>query len=173
MPNNRQSNQSRSPLGGFMPILILAAVFFVGYLVVKSIFSLIYFLAIPIFIVTMIMAFIWDKTVISNYLKNLMGKFSTNPLMGILQAAFTVVGFPFVSSYLAFKAYMKKKLREITGQGNSTQKAENEYDDYEEVVEEDEDFLELEPLEEPEVIKQTKSSGNSSSSTNEYEDLFE
>jgi c-di-AMP phosphodiesterase-like protein len=171
MANNRRTQQSRSPLGGFMPILILAAVFFVGYLVVKSIFSLIYFLAIPIFIITMILAFIWDKTVITNYLKNLMGRFSTNPLMAILQSAFTVVGFPFVSSYLAFKAFMKKKLREFTGQSNQPASKEDSYTDYEEVEEENEDFLELEPLDDPkpqaEPLKDSNSSGN------EYEDLFD
>jgi len=142
-------------------------VLFMGYMVVKSIVSVIYFMAIPIFILTMIMAFVWDKSVITGYLKGLMGRFSTNPLMAILQAAFTVVGFPFVSSYLAFKAYMKNKLREFTGQATrGPRKKDDGFTEYEE-VEEDDDFLELEPLEEPEVIKQPKSSGN------EYEDLFD
>ncbi len=167
MSNSQRPQQSRSLFGGIMPILILMGVLFMGYMVVKSIVSVIYFMAIPIFVVTMIMAFIWDKTVITGYLKGIMNRFSTNPLMAILQSAFTVVGFPFVSSYLAFKAYMKKKLREFTGQApDGATKKDDDFTDYEE-VEENEDFLELEPLQEPEVIKQTKSSGN------EYEDLFD
>jgi hypothetical protein len=73
-------------------------------------------------------------------------------------AVLSVLGFPLLSGYLFFKAFVTRKWDQI-------QKDQNKYDEYEEVVsepvEDDEDFLELPELE---IEKPTE--------TNDYDDLF-
>jgi len=158
MGKNENYFAGRSPLSGFLPLILLVIFFFLMYQVASGIFFILSWLALPL----IILALILDYKVVVNYVKYIIDLSTRKPLHGIGLGVLTVLGYPFVSAFLAFRAFMSKKISDLTGE----EKKKEVYTEYEE-VEDEEDFLELEPIEKPEVIKETKQSGN------DYEELFE
>jgi len=83
---------------------------------------------------------------------------------GILVAAGSIIGYPFVSAWLALKAYTtRNKIKKQKGDPKK-----EDYIKYEE-VEEDEDFLELEDIDKV----REKQAQPQARNDNDYEDLFE
>jgi len=158
MGNNEKNFTSRSPLAGVIPLVLFAVFFFLLYKLATGIFTILSWLAIPFIIIALVL----DYNVVIDYFKYIFNQTKKNPIMGVGLGVLTVFGYPLVSAYLAFRAYMSKKIKDFK-QGD--QPKQEKYTEYEEV--EEDDFLELEPLEEPEVINSTKGSEN------DYEDLFD
>ncbi len=159
MNKNREYFSSRSPLGGIIPLAFLVIFFIALYFIAKGVFTILSWLAIPFLIIALVM----DYRVVVDYVKYVFDLMSRKPLHGIGLGVFTVLGYPFVSAFLAFRAVLSKKVKDFTGESNEKKE---DYTEYEE-VDDNEDFLELEPLEEPEVIKESKQS------TDDYEELFD
>lgn len=145
-----------NPLGSFGPVVVLILGIVLLYFIAKGIFTLLSWLAIPLFIGALII----DYTVVTDFVKFVFKLLKENPLMGIVAIVLTAVGHSVVSAFLFFRALMRRQMKKVTDK--IKQEKEPEFTEYEE-VKEDEDFLEL-----PEAQKQT-SRGNS----NEYDGLFE
>ena len=142
-----------SPFGGVIALLLFAGLIFLLFYMVKGVFSILSFLAPILFI----LALVFNRHVVFDYGKMLWHKLKTDTPKGLLYTLLSIVGFPVVSAFLFFKAFITQKVKKMS-------KTEEEYDDYEEVVEE-EDFLELPELEKP---KQ----GKTQREDNSYDDLF-
>lgn len=151
-----------SPFGSFGAVVGLILFFVMLYFLAKGLFYVLSFAAPVMFLITLFI----DHHVVLDYGKFIIKLLKENTIIGIVGVILTLVGFPIVSGFLFFKALARrtinKKLDEI-GLG----KPKEEYAEYEEVVDEETDFLEL-----PEIEKPTRTS-RSTDTTNEYEDLFE
>lgn len=145
---------SVGPLGA----MIMMALFFVLlYFIAKGVFAILSMAAPLLIIATLFL----DHTVVTDYLKMVWGKLRTNVGLGIILLLLTLFGFPIVSGYLFFKAYMKRQLNQ-----HMEEVEQKKYADYEVVDEEveEDDFLELPELEIP---KQSKRSSS------EYDNMFD
>ncbi len=158
MGKNEKYFASRSPLSGVIPLLLFVGFFFLLYKLATGIFTILSWLTIPFILIALIL----DYTVVTDYFKYIFNLIQKRPVMGVGLGVLTIFGYPFVSAFLAFRAYMSKKISDFQNGGQTKQE---KYTEYEEV--EEDDFLELEPLEEPEIVKSTKGAKN------DYEDLFE
>lgn len=154
--NNFSFNSSRSPLGFLGPLIILTLVFLGIFFIAKGIFKLFTFLA-PVLLIAIL---ILDYKVLLDYIKSIFTYLKTNPLIGIVMSLITFFGFPFVLGYLLFKAIGKRKIKSIL---EHVEKEKNTYTQYEEVVEEEDNFLDLPPLNK-ETLKESRK--------NNYDDTF-
>ncbi len=147
-----------SPFGFLGPLLILA-LFFTGlFFLAKGVFWLLSWVAPILLIITLIL----DYTVVTDFFKFVGKLLRENTIMGILAVLLVIFGYPIVSGFLFFKAIGKRSIKKVVDQ---VEREKNTYTEYEEVVEEEENFLELPPLnKKPEPTRQTKS--------NEYDDMF-
>jgi hypothetical protein len=125
-----------SPFGFLGPLIILAIFFTLLFYMAKGVFWLLTWAAPVLLIATLIM----DYTIVTDFFKFLWKLLKENTFLGILAVVLTFFGFPIVSGYLFFKALSRKKLQSLQ---DRLEKERNSYSDYEEVVEEDESFLEL------------------------------
>jgi hypothetical protein len=123
----------------------------------KGLFWLLSWVAPVFLIVTLIL----DYTVITEFIKFVWKLLKENTSMGVLVTALVVLGYPFVSGYLFFKALAKRSVKKVIQQVESER---NTYTEYEEVKEEN-DFLEL-----PTLRKYNEP--NAQVKTNEYDDMF-
>jgi len=153
----QKRTQKAGPLSGIIGILIIVAILFLLFQMVKGIFTILSFLA-P---VLLILALILNRKVVFDYGKMVAHKIKTDTPRGLVYLVLSFLGFPLLSGYLFFKAFVTRKWDKIQNE------QKEDYDDYEEVVvdtpEEDEDFLELPELE---IDKPT------ATETNDYDDLF-
>lgn len=155
-----------SPFGGIASIIMLVVGLILVYLIFKGIFTLLYWLS-PILLIAGIA--IDPKGALSAG-KGMIQISKRNPLIPILVVVASAFMFPTVPAvlvalfgvFLFSKAFLKKRLKKVFGQGIPKQE-EDEFVEYEEVVE-DESFLEL-----PDVQKQKEPQ----KSGNEYDNLFE
>ena len=157
MTNRRefQIGGSNNPLGGIGAIVILVLFFVALYFVAKGLFTLLSYVAPVLLILTLII----DYKVVIDFGKWIIKLFKNNVLTGILAVVLTIIGFPIAAGFLFFRAMVRRKLRSMGEQVDQR----DEFTDYEEVVEE-EDFLELPPIEPVEKPQQKSDS--------DYEDLF-
>ena len=137
-----QIGGSNNPLGGIGAIVILVLFFVALYFIAKGVFTILSYVAPVLLILTLII----DYKVVIDYGKWIGKLFKNNILTGILATLLTVIGFPIAAGFLFFRAMVRRKLKSM-GHDLDTESSP-EYSDYEEVVE-DEDFLELPPLEQP------------------------
>lgn len=151
---NRQNNfqYKSNPLGGVIGLLVIMGIIYMLFLTVKGVWTILAFLAPILFVIAMILRF----RVVTDYGKMLWHTVKEEPVRGITYSILSVIGFPLVSAFLFFKAITLRKVDKMR---------KPTYDDYVEVTEEDEDFLELPEIE---VVKESKSK-----SSTEYDDLFE
>ncbi|HMP30579.1 MAG TPA: hypothetical protein PKD85_13320 [Saprospiraceae bacterium] len=134
-----------SPLGSFGAMIVLAIFLIALFYIAKGIFTILYY-ASP---VLLILAAIFDYTVITDYGKFILNLFKRNILYGLIATVLTVFAFPVVSGFLFFRAYARKSMK-------SYQKAqEPRFDDYEEVQSDDisNEFIDLKRLEQNKVSK--------------------
>jgi len=163
MAKNRRN--SAGTVGGVVFLLFMVVMGWLIFKAISGVFSLLAFAA-PIFL---IMALILNHTVVTDYFRKLVRMLKEDTGKGLIYVAGTVIGYPFVAAWLAFKAYAKRSLGSKRNP-NTSKKESDDYIKYEEVDDgEDEDFLELPDLEE---VKQTRSSSGSANKDNSYDDLF-
>jgi len=149
-----QRKSSNSPFAGLIGLVVLAIVFYLIFQIVSGIVSIIYWIG-PILL---LIALIMNRKVVFDYVKWLANMVKKDTPRGIIYSILSVVGYPFVGTFLFFKAFLQYKLG---SNKREAKKREKVYDDYEEVVD-DEDFLDLPDLD----IEKQKSEDS-------YDDLFE
>ena len=155
-----------NPFGGIAAIVMLVIGLLLAYLVLKGIFTLLFWL----FPILLIAGIAIDPKAALNFGKSLINVSKKNPLIPIVAIILSAIWFPVVpgiiaalsGGFLLTKALVKKKIEKVFNQGIPQQESE-EFAEYEEVAE-DESFLEL-----PEVEKEKQSQ----KSGNEYDNLFE
>lgn len=153
MANNRQRV---NPMAGIIAFLFIAMMIWIAVSAVKGVFMILSWLALPLIVIALVL----NYRVVLNYIGWIWQTIKRDPIKGALYGIGSVLGYPFVSAYLAFKAYTSKKF-------GSAPKAEGkgDYIKYEE-VEVEEDFLELEDLDDMNQKQIEKRSNN------DYDDLF-
>lgn len=146
----------KNPFGSFGAIIGMVLVLLLLFFIAKGIFTILSWAA-P---VLLILAAVFDYTVITDYLKFIGKLFKDNVLFAIIATVLSIVGFPVVAGFLFFRAFARKSLK------SAMKKAEEEnrpkYAAYEEV--DDEDIMIL-----PKIEKQNRPTAKDD---NEYEDLF-
>jgi len=159
---NNQRKASGGIGGGILGILMVVVVVMLAWFAVKSIWSILLFVAPVLFIATLFM----KRSVIVDYVKFIGKTFKENPGKGFLYGAGSVVGYPLVSAYLFVKALMLYQIEKRFGKKEEEEEEEEKFTEYEEVEEqevEEEDFLDLPEIEKAEPMKE---------SNNEYDDLL-
>ena len=137
-----QIGGSNNPLGGIGAIIILVLFFVALYFIAKGVFTILSWIAPVLLILTLII----DYKVVLDYGKWIGKLFKNNILTGILAVLLTVIGFPIAAGFLFFRAMVRRKLKSMGH--DLEEESRPEFTEYEEVVEE-EDFLELPPIEKP------------------------
>lgn len=147
-------NQGRNsnPLGPIFGLIMMVLFFILLFYIARGIFTILTWLAPVMLIITLIL----DYKVVTGYLKWVWKKLQTDTLFGLVMVLVTIFGFPIVSGYLLFKAYMKKQLKDRVQQRDNA-----EYAEYE-IIEPEEETIELRELEEP--LKDSRS--------NDYDNYF-
>lgn len=162
-------NSNRSPLGGLVPLVMFVGFFILLYFIATGIFKIVSALAIPIAVIAIIIAAVIDYTVITDYFKYIIDLVKRKPVRGIGLGVLTVFAFPLVFSFLAFKAYMRNKIKTMVGGDGEAVAQKEEFTEYEEV---EEDFLELEDIDRAQPQSEPQTRRRDDSSTDDYEDLF-
>lgn len=144
----------KGPFGNLVPIAIMIFFFVSLFFLAKGIFTLLSWIAPAL----LIGAAILDYTVITDYFKFLGKMLKDNLIMGIVAVLLTVIGFPVVSGFLFFRAYVRKKLKK------RNQPRESDFIEYEDMSRDEEDFLILPEVEKP--VPAVKKD-------NKYNNLFE
>ncbi|MDF1694722.1 MAG: hypothetical protein P1U56_02770 [Saprospiraceae bacterium] len=159
---------NQSPFGGLAAIMMLVVGLFLTYLVVKGIFTILFWLS-PILLIAGIAI---DPNGALSFGKSLFNISKKNPLLPVIVVVISALWFPVVPGilgalagvFLLTKAMVKKKIKKVFKQNSPQEQAEEEFTEYEE-IKEDESFLELPEM--PEKQKDTQRPGN------EYDNLFE
>ncbi|MEM9548378.1 MAG: hypothetical protein AAGA77_20510 [Bacteroidota bacterium] len=158
---------NQNPFGWIGSIVMLSIGLLLAYLVIKGIFTLLFWLSPILFIAGVAI----DPNGALNLGKSLLKISRQNPLIPIGVVILSAIFFPLVpgilgalaGGFLLSKALIKKKIQKVFNQGAPTQESE-EFVEYEDVTE-DESFLEL-----PEIEKETRQAQRPD---NEYDNLFE
>ncbi|MGB3083748.1 MAG: hypothetical protein WBB21_03470 [Saprospiraceae bacterium] len=82
--------------------------------------------------ILLIIALVLEPKVIGSYFKNIWMQIVDNPIGGLIQAGINVIGLPFVSLGLIFKAWAYKKFGRLNQQMNQDH-FEEKFTPYEEV----------------------------------------
>jgi len=158
---------NQNPFGWIGSIVMLVVGLLLVYLVVKGIFTLLFWLSPVLFIAGIAI----DPKGALAMGKSLINLSKKNPLIPIGVIILSALWFPVVpgvlgalaGGFLLTKALVKKKIKKVFNQ-NITQQEKEEFVEYEDISE-DETFLEL-----PEVKKEKQKPQQSG---NEYDNLFE
>ena len=162
------SGGSNSPFGGIAAVMMLIVGLFLAYLVIKGIFTLLFWLS-PILLIAGIAI---DPNGALSLGKTLFDFSKKNPLLPLIVVIISALWFPVVPGilgalagvFLLTKAAVKKRIKKVFDQNKTQEDPEEEFTEYEE-IQEDESFLEL-----PEVPKKEKDAQRLG---NEYDNLFE
>ncbi len=136
-------------LGSLIFLIFIAVLFYLFFQLYKFLWF-----ASPLFL---IIAFILEPKVVFAYFKNIWVQIRENFLAGLLNAIINVIGFPFVSIGLIFKAWVYKKFGRLNEQMKQDH-FEEKYTPYEEM-----DF----------ESKPKNQSRQNSLADGRYDDLFE
>lgn len=162
----RNKRASVGPLAGIIGFMFVAFMIAMLWFTVKGVYGVISMVAIPLFVLAMILNF----SVVKDYFNWIVNNIKADPIKGIAMGVGSYLLFPLVSLYLAFKAYTTRKLKKQTEQKVTKKKKGEEYIKYEE-VDDNEDFLELEDLDKPKTrVKQPQA--RTQAPDNKYDDLF-
>ena len=153
-----------------VPLLFFVVMIWVLLTVVSTAVKLLYgYLAIPLLLIALFL----NYSVVTDYFTGLFRDIREDTGKGLIKAAATAVGYPFVFGYLALKAYTKRALGSnrpsVKDQRKQKTKDKGDYVKYEE-VDDNEDFLDLEDLDKAHAKQKVKSTQHKSN--NDYEDLF-
>jgi ABC-type transport system involved in multi-copper enzyme maturation permease subunit len=111
-------------VGSFIFLLFIVLLFYLFFQLYKFLWF-----ASPVFI---IIAFILEPRVVFAYFKNIWVQITENLISGLVNALINVIGFPFVSIGLIFKAWVYKKFGKLSRQMNQDQ-FEEKFTPYEEM----------------------------------------
>lgn len=157
---------NKNPFGFIGSLVMLVVGLFLAYLVVKGIFTLLFWLS-PLILIAGIAI---DPKGALKAGKSLINLSMKNPLIPIAVVILCALWFPLIGilgalggGFLLTKALVKKKISKVFNQ-NAPQQEEEKFVEYEDVTE-DESFLEL-----PDIEKEKQTSQKSG---NEYDNLFE
>lgn len=160
---------NQNPFGVIGSLIMLTVGLILAYLVIKGIFTLLFWLSPILFIAGVAV----DPKGAITMGKSLVNISKKNPLIPIGVIILSALWFPVVpgvlgalaGGFLLTKALVKKKIKKVFNQ-HAPQEPSEEFAEYEDVTEvEDESFLEL-----PEIQKETKQAEKSG---NEYDNLFD
>lgn len=152
--------QSNNPFFGVLVVLVLFVMIWLAISAVRGIFMILSWLALPLFVLALIL----NYRVVTDYFKWLWRLLRQETVKGIIYTGLTLLAYPFVSAYLAMKAFNNNRWSE----NNPDEEVDGEYIKYKEVeiVDEEDDFLELEDLDE------MKENPRRSNDSNAYDDMF-
>jgi len=133
MDNMYQNYKTLRTINPLVLVLgLIFAIFFIFWFLKNVVFKILY-IAAPVLLIA---ALVMNYRVVIGYGKWLLGTFKENIWFGLAATALTVLGYPFVSLYLAIRAY------QLSGKTYKTTKSKKgDYIKYTEV--EDTDFLDL------------------------------
>lgn len=151
-----QKRQSVSPIAGIIAFVFVAIMIWIALSAVRGVFMILSWLALPLIVIALIL----NYRVVTDYIQWLWQTIKKDAVKGILYTLGSAVGYPFVSAYLAFKAYMSRGKKG----SRKKEKAKGDYIKYEEV--EEDDFLEL-----PEIPKREQAPAEKPTD-NKYDDMF-
>lgn len=146
-----------SPFGFLGPLLILAVFFTILFFVFKGLFGLLNIIAPILLILTLII----DYTVVKDFFIFVWKLLKEDTLIGILALVLIFFGYHILSGYLFVKALLRRTIKRKIDQ---IENQRNKYDDYEEVKDDEIEFLELPPIQKPKESPTQKS--------NPYDDMF-
>jgi len=150
--------QGSNPFVGVIILLFLLAMIWVAISAVRGIFMILSWLALPLFIIALVL----NYEVVIDYFKWLWRMLRTDTLKGVVYTGLSIIAYPVVTAYLAFKASSNNRWTNPKAQGN---KSKGEYIEYNEVeITDEEDFLELPEVEE---VRRSKEGDDK-----KYDDMF-
>lgn len=155
-----------NPFGSITGIIMAVLFFLVLFYLTKIVFKILWFLSPLLFIASLII----DHTVFLGYAKWIGGMLKSNPLVGIGAIVLSALLFPLTASFLFGKALFRKKVNDARKEYEN--QVHGELIEYEEIVEEEDDFsddaLRLPPMEKEPTPRRTTREKEG----NEYDDLF-
>ncbi len=119
----------RVPGGGLGCLLGLALLIFGAYYAIKGLYYVLYWAAPALVVLTLII----NWRVIPDTLKNWLKTLETNPVSGLVLAAFAVLAFPFFTLWLFLKALGYRKLEKMKREYGSYEPPKDEFVDFEEI----------------------------------------
>lgn len=119
----------RIPGGGLGCLLGLALLTFGAYYALTGLYYVLYWAAPALVVLTLIV----NWRVIPDTLKSWFKTLETNPLSGLVMAAFAVLGFPFFTLWLFLKALGYRKLEKMKQQYGQAAPPKDEFVDFEEI----------------------------------------
>lgn len=157
-------------LARVLPLLFFVVMLWVLFTVVSTAVKLLYgYLAIPLLVIALVL----NYSVVTDFFSGLIREIREDTGKGLVKAALTAAGYPFVFGYLAMKAWMKRTLgsKRPSAKAQKAKDKKGDYLKYEEVEEED-DFLELEDIDKVKTRTKVKQTRSASKNDNDYDDLF-
>ncbi len=165
---NRRSfnmNSNSNPFGSIVSLIVMVGILLLLFFLVKGFITILYWLAIPLFIITLII----NYRVVANYVTSLFDTFQTDILMGVVKVGFTILCYPIVIGWLFAKALVYRKVETLQKSfEEQNQKIEKEqFVDYEDLTNKKQDDIlkGIDKLEMPKPKEKDKS--------NPYDNIFE
>ena len=153
--------RTRGPFGAIIGLVVVFAALYLLFNIVSIGWSILGFVAPILLIISLIL----NRQVAINYGKMLLNTIKTDPLKGILYSVLSFIGHPLLFLYFFVRSYMTSTIKKKVDKNISQKKTEKGYTKYEEVVEDEDDFLELPDLDKSPPKEKLKDTG--------YENLFE
>ena len=166
MKNSKISSKA-GPMALILGVLFIALMGWLVWSALSTVFGLLSAISIPLVIIAAFLNF----SVIKDYFSWVSNHFKKDPIKGAAIVAGTYIAFPLVSAWLAFKAFSTRQLKKARQKQATNKKEGEDYIKYEEVDEDNEDFLELEDLDKPRQKQKVKHTQNRTDD-NKYDDLF-
>jgi predicted membrane protein len=158
-----------NPFNSLISLLIFGGVLLLLYVLVKGLFTMLYWVAPVLLIVTLII----NYRVVRDYAASIVTSLQTDILMGMVKVLFTVLCYPLVIGWLFAKALIYRKVNTLQ---QDLQKKMNQQDqtqdvDYEEISSEELGKTDEKPPQKPIIIQLPKPKEKDKS--NPYDDIFE
>lgn len=152
--------QGGNPFIGVIILIFVLVMIWLAISAVRGIFVILSWLALPLFILALVL----NYQVVTDYFKWLWKTLKEDTVKGIIYTGLSLLAYPFVSAYLAFKAFSNNRWSSST----SDEDVKGSYIKYKEVeVVEEDDFLDLPELEE---LKESKKKNQKPG--NDYDEMF-
>jgi predicted membrane protein len=158
-----------NPFNSLISLLIFGGVLLLLYVMVKGLFTMLYWVAPVLLIVTLII----NYRVVRDYAASIVTSLQNDILMGMAKVLFTVLCYPLVIGWLFAKALIYRKVNTLQ---QDLQKKMNQQDqtqdvDYEEISSEELGKTDEKPPQKPIIIQLPKPKEKDKS--NPYDDIFE
>ena len=127
--SSQGASLGRIPGGGLGCLLALALIVFGGYYALKGLWYVLYWAAPALLVLALIINWRVFPDTIKNWVKTL----ETNPVSGLIGAAFAVLAFPFFALWLFIKAIGYRKLASMKREFSNAEPPKEEFVDFEEL----------------------------------------